>query len=178
MTHNPRSDGRTQAANKYPPREGARSERRGRRSTFTLEELSDALNRGAGIMAEACRVLRATHPGRSLSVSALGRAVNSSPYLQESLRAINSRRLDYVESALWRRIEAGDHKAQELYLRTIGAGRGYATNIKHSGDSENPVRTKIDFDFSSLPLQDLRQLQMALSNARVAPTTPDDEPAL
>jgi hypothetical protein len=173
----PCGSNRTTAANLYPPRQGARSERPGRRPKFTEAQIAEALHHGAGIFAEACRVLKAKH-GRSLSISGLGRIVNSSDHLLKVLNEVVEGRLDYCESVLWRKIEAGDGRATEFYLRTKGATRGYATNIKHSGDRDNPVRTKVDFDFDAIPVDQLRLIQMALSSARVASTsTADGEPA-
>lgn len=160
-------------ANLYPPRQGAKSERLGRRSTFTEVQIADAIRAGAGIFAETCRALKAAH-GRGISVSTLGRIVNSSENLQKVLREVTEARLDYCESQLWRKIEAGDNSSLQFYLRCKGASRGWQPTLKHSGDRENPIRNVVQFDFQNMSIDDLRQLQTTLAAARVSSPVADE----
>jgi hypothetical protein len=136
-----------------------------RRTKFTEEQLGDALRTAGGIHAEACRVLLRAY-GYTVTINTMGRLVAASPHLQAVKKKVDSVRLDYVESALWRRIESGDTKAQDLYLRLKGSSRGYIANVKHSGDPDAPIQTVATYDFKGMDIATLRDLQSTLQSAR------------
>jgi hypothetical protein len=150
--------------NKHPPHSEGSPMPPHRRTKFTVEQLADALRIAGGVHAEACRVLLRTY-GYNVNVTTMGRLVASSPHLQAVKKRVEQIRLDYVESALWRRIESGDVKAQELYLRLKGSSRGYITNVKHSGYTGAPIQTVATFDFKGTDVATLRKLQTILRSA-------------
>jgi hypothetical protein len=151
--------------NKHPPHRDGSPMPPHRRTKFTLEQLADALRIAGGIHAEACRVLLRAY-GHTVTVTSMGRLVASSPHLQAVKKRTELVRLDYVESALWRRIESGDIKAQELFLRLKGSSRGYIANVKHSGDPDAPIQTVTTYDFKGMDIATLRDLQSILQSAR------------
>ena len=136
-----------------------------RPTKFTQEQLAEALRMARGIHSEACRLLQ-HHHGYSVTVATMGRLIAASPYLRSVKASIQDIRLDYVETALWHRIEAGDPQAIHFYLRTQGATRGYGNTVKHSGDAAAPIQTVTTFDFKGMPLDELRILHASLSSAR------------
>jgi hypothetical protein len=136
-----------------------------RRTKFTEEQLAHALCAAGGVHAEACRVLLLAY-GYTVNVTSMGRLVASSPHLQAVKKRVEQVRLDYVESALWRRIEAGDTKAQDLYLRLKGSSRGYNANVKHLGDPDAPIQTMATFDFKGMDIASIQNLQSILQSAR------------
>jgi hypothetical protein len=151
--------------NKYPPHRQGSPMPPHRRTKFTVEQLADALRIAGGIHAEACRVLLRAY-GHTVTVTTMGRLVSSSLHLQAVKKRVEEVRLDYVESALWRRIEAGDTKAQDLYLRLKGSSRGYIANVKHYGDPTAPIQTVATFDFKGIDVTTIRNLQSILQSAR------------
>jgi hypothetical protein len=151
--------------NKHPPHSEGSPMPPHRRTKFTVEQLADALRISGGIHSEACRVLLRTY-GYDVTVTTMGRLVASSPHLQAVKKRVELVRLDYVESALWRRIESGDIRAQELFLRLKGSSRGYIANVKHSGDPAAPIQTVATFDFKGIDVTTLRNLQSILLAAR------------
>ena len=151
--------------NKNPPRQAGDPMPTHRPSKFTEHQLAEALRAARGVNSEACRVLM-RHHGTSVTVPTMGRLVAASPHLQAVKASIENIRLDYVETALWHRIEAGDPQAIHFFLRTKGASRGYGNTVKHQGDAAAPIHTIAKFDFKGMPLEELRTLQATLSAAR------------
>lgn len=149
-------------ANNSPPRHAGAQPPAHRPSRFTEEQLGEALRRSGGIHAEACRILHETF-GRSVTTSQMGRIVAASPRLRALKVNIEDARLDYAESQLWRKIEAGDLQALLFYLKTKGAKRGYVSTIKHQGDPAKPIVAT--FDFKGVPRDQLRMVHATMSAA-------------
>jgi hypothetical protein len=147
-----------------------------RRTKFTLEQIAHALRIAGGLNGEACRVLLRAY-GHTVTVTTMGRLIASSQQLQAVKKRVEQVRLDFVESALWCRIEAGDIKAQELFLRLKGSSRGYIANVKHAGEGAAPIQTVATFDFKGLDAAKLQHLQAILWSAsqRAAESTAKDD---
>ena len=74
--------------------------------------------------------------------------------------------LDYAEAANLKLMEAGDRASIHFHLRWRGASRGYATNVKHSGDAAAPIHTETTIDFKGLTIDELRLMHETLAKAK------------
>jgi hypothetical protein len=96
-----------------------------------------ALEKSLGIVTTACKsvgISRETHY----------RWLREDASYKEQVEAIADIALDFAESKLHKMIEKEDTTATIFYLKSKGKGRGYVerSEIKHSGDADNPVTYK------------------------------------
>ena len=62
---------------------------------------------------------------------------------REQLEEIREIKLDFAEDKLWEHIEQGNPNAVMFYLKTIGKGRGYTTEVQVAGNKEKPVQINL-----------------------------------
>jgi hypothetical protein len=96
--------------------------------------LLQALVQSRGIISSACE--SAAVPRRTFY-----NWIESDPEFRDAYEDIVERSLDFVESKLLERIEAGSERAICFFLRTRGRSRGYRESGDSSSDllSDNPV---------------------------------------
>jgi uncharacterized protein YbdZ (MbtH family) len=155
----------SQTVNRTPtPRTGSQKPKHAHHR-FTLEQLADAIRISRGIKSEALNYLQ-TKWGRTLTPKSLNRNIAATPRLQQLQQHVQDIALDYVESAHWKAIEAGDLRAIEFFLRTKGASRGYKLTYQHEVNPTPSVSTPPDFNLDHVPLDDLRAMHAILVDAK------------
>lgn len=70
---------------------------------------------------------------------------NEKPEFKEAADRAKERNLDYVESALFKRIEGGDTAAIIFALKTLGKRRGYSERQELTGADGQPLMPSIRF---------------------------------
>lgn len=103
---------------------------------FSLREVSEALKAANGNVVKAADALGAA---RRTIYEYVRRYKSLANLLDTERRFTESTRLDLAERNIDKRLEAGDWKATEFVLATIGKKRGYVRGQLIQGDTENPI---------------------------------------
>ena len=99
-------------------------------------ELSDALRKSGGIMAEAARLVSEAIE-QPYTRQAVFERVKASPELREAVQAGRDDMVDIAETQLLKMVKEGDAKAVFFVLETRGKMRGFDKN----GNSSNDLKT-------------------------------------
>lgn len=107
-----------------------------RQNQFSLREIQDAIKEARGNVVKAADLLGA---GRRTVYNYVRRYKSLENLIREERRFTETTRLDVAERNLDDRLEAGDWRATEFVLATVGKKRGYVRGQLLQGDPENPV---------------------------------------
>lgn len=95
-----------------------------------------ALSKSCGVVTEACKVVgisRITHY----------EWLNTDPDYKAACESVNDEAIDFMESALFKRIQEGSDAAIIFGLKTRGKNRGYVERQEITHDLAEPVVTMI-----------------------------------
>lgn len=101
---------------------------------LSIKRITDALARNRGMVAVAARNLGCSRQN-------IYDWMERYPELKTVLADEREVMTDVAELSLYKQVQDGQGWAVQFYLKTQGKDRGYVetTNVKHSGDKENPV---------------------------------------
>lgn len=94
----------------------------------------EALEKSLGVVTTACKTV-------GISRSTHYMWMESDDQYKSAVESLQDVALDFAESKLFKSIEKGSDTATIFYLKTKGKKRGYIerTEVKHSGDADEPV---------------------------------------
>ncbi len=92
--------------------------KRGRKKTYTVDMICEALRESSGLVTLAARRLGCSH-------TTIQRALKDSKKVRDARHEAREAFLDSAEESLMKKVEDGDLTAIIFTLKTLGKGRGY-----------------------------------------------------
>jgi hypothetical protein len=94
------------------------------------------------------------------------------PSVQAAKDAERGELIDTAELKLWQSVEKGEAWGISLVLKTLGKERGYVERTEHTGNREEPIGIRVQYETSGLSalLQEVRKAERASHQAD--PSTP------
>jgi len=124
------------------------------RHEFSDREIISALEKSMGRISMASQILGS-------SQEMLYKRIQKQPELKIALEGIRERELDAAEIKLQELIKKGEFQAIKFYLSTVGAPRGYGTEMILNMKG----KIEADVNLANLSLEELKELERLTTKA-------------
>jgi hypothetical protein len=143
---------------------------RGRGQRFSIAQVADALQKGAGVPSLAAQILAKTNPA-GCSAQTVRNYVARHPYLQAVTNETVETTLDLCEAKLVGAINDSEPWAVRLYLMTKGKNRGYTLRHEVGGHDGKPIEVTDARDKLLAELAEMGERLAAAGAAELGPLT-------
>ena len=106
---------------------------------YTASKMIDALHETKGMVFLAARRL-------GCSPQTVLNYCKRYPSVQAAKEAERGELVDTAQSKLWESVEKGEPWGITLVLKTLGKDRGYSERVEHTGNAQEPVSIRVQYE--------------------------------
>lgn len=121
------------------------------------DEIAEALEQSSGLQTSAA-VWLFKRKNAKIDRSTISKRIKNSEVLQDVLKSIDEKTLDFAEGKLFEHMQSGNLTAIMFYLKCKGKQRGYIEKREISGDFKAEVREN---PFKGMNLDEIKALAHA-----------------